>query len=222
MNKIKNTIPFWIAIFATVLFVNLSFGQVEYPEDKVSWKFSLTQEGDVATVIAKISIVDHWHINAVKLPEGSFGYPTSLEIKKSTKYKSIGGVIEPKPIEKFDEMADEQLAYHEGTFLLKRKVKILSEDDFTIEGSFSFQTCNEVRCLKDHTVDFKLKAKGYSKEEVKVEEGIESTFVDVKNDVAKNKEGDSFVKVNNEWFKVPSGNSPDFYKKYITITKNEK
>ena len=33
MNKIKNTIPFWIAIFATVLFVNLSFGQVEYPED---------------------------------------------------------------------------------------------------------------------------------------------------------------------------------------------
>ena len=47
-------------------------------------------------------------------------------------------------------------------------------------------------------------------------------FVDDKNDGAKNKEGDSFVKVNNEWFKVPSGNSPDFYKKYITITKNEK
>lgn len=153
-------IQFLFATYFIALTSFQSFSQLELPEDKVSWKFSVEQNGCEATIIAKIKVVDHWHINATKLPKGSFGFPTSFDLKKSPSFQLVGGVIEPKPIEKYDELADENLAYHEGTFLLKRKIKILDPKDFEIQGSFVFQTCNEVKCLPDHTVNFKVKVKG--------------------------------------------------------------
>ncbi len=151
------------ALFS-VLFVLLTanaFSQtIELPEDKVKWSFSVEQEGDEAFIVAKIKIVEHWHINAAKLPKGSFGFPTSLELKKSPQFSIEGGVIEPKPIQVHDDLADEDLAYHEGSFQMKRKIKVLSEKDFEISGTFAFQTCDEVKCLPDLSVPFKVKVKG--------------------------------------------------------------
>ena len=148
----------------SVLFVLLTanaFSQtIELPEDKVKWSFSVEQDGDEAFIVAKIKVVEHWHINASKLPKGSFGFPTSMELKKGPQFSVIGGVIEPKPIQVHDDLADEDLAYHEGSFQMKRKIKILSEKDFEISGTFAFQTCDEFKCLPDLSVPFKVKVKG--------------------------------------------------------------
>lgn len=141
-------------------FIGFSQAQMELPEDIVKWSFSIEQNGCEATVIAKIKIVDHWHINATKLPKGSFGYATKFELKKSAAFELLGGIIEPKPINVHDDLADEDLSYHEGTITLKQKIKIISDKDFDVSGIFAFQTCNEVRCLPDKTVDFRLKVKG--------------------------------------------------------------
>ena len=165
---------YFLAILFSTVTVFQSIAQIELPEDKVKWSFTVDQKGCEATIIAKIKVVDHWHINATKLPKGSFGFPTSFDLKKSTSFETVGGVIEPKPIEKYDELADENLAYHEGSFLLKRKIKILNPTDFELEGTFVFQTCNEVKCLPDHTVKFKLKIKGCP-EAAPVEEIAEDT-----------------------------------------------
>ncbi len=151
------------ALFS-VLFVLLTANAIsqtiEFPEDKVKWSFSVEQDGDVAFIVAKIKIVEHWHISAAKLPKGSFGFPTSLELKKGPQFSIEGGVVEPKPIQVHDDLADEDIAYHEGSFQLKRKIKVLSEKDFEVSGTFAFQTCNEVTCLPDMTVPFKVKVKG--------------------------------------------------------------
>ena len=151
------------ALFS-VLFVLLTanaFTQtIELAEDKVKWSFSVEQDGDEAFIVAKIKIVKDWHINAVKLPKGSFGFPTSLDVKKGPQFSLLGGVIEPEPIQVHDELADEDLAYHVGSFQLKRKIKVLTEKDFEVSGTFSFQTCDEFKCLPDISVPFKLKVKG--------------------------------------------------------------
>ncbi len=169
------------------LFTGIVSAQIELPEDKVKWSFQIDQKGEEATVIASIKCVEHWHINAVKLPKGSFGFPTSFTIKSSKNYKLVGGTIEPKPIEKYDELADEQLAYHEGSIQLKQKIKILSKEDFTLEGTFSFQTCNEVKCLPDHSVNFKLKVKGVpSAEESK--DTIAETTIETQDTISSAKE----------------------------------
>lgn len=150
-----------------------AFSQLEFAEDIVKWQFSVDQKGVEATIIGKIKIVEHWHISAVKLPKGSFGYPTSVVLKKSPSFSIVGSVVEPKPISKYDELADEQLAYHEGAIVLKQKIKINSKKDFVLSGTFSFQTCNDVRCLPDHTASFSVKVKG--SEEAVVAEVSEDT-----------------------------------------------
>lgn len=202
--------------FLTVFFT--SFAQVELPEDKVKWSFSIEQKDNEATVIAKIKVVEHWHINAVKLPAGSFGIPTTFELKASKDFKSVGGIIEPKPTEKYDELADEQLAFHEGSIILKRKIKVLSEKDFELQGSFGFQTCNDVKCLPDYSVSFKLKVKGVvNKQAIEDQKTLINEFVNVNNEVATDKSGSKYVLVYGRWHKVPNGNSVAFYKQYLIL-----
>ncbi len=147
----------FLIVFSTFFRLN---SQIELPEEKVKWNFSIEQNECEATIIAKITVVDHWHIGAVKMPKGSFGFPTSLKLKKTRDFELIGNVLEPKPIQKYDELADEQLAYHEGTITLKQKIKIKSSKDFELLGEFSFQPCDDVKCLRDYTTPFKLKVKG--------------------------------------------------------------
>lgn len=209
---------FGLMIFVFLLGTSTSFSQIERPTDKVSWKFSVEQKGEIATIVTTITCVEHWHINAVKLPEGSFGFATGLELKKSAEFSKIGGVIEPKPKEMYDKIADEQLAYHEGTFKIKQKIKVLSEKDFTVKGTFSFQPCDEVKCLPSHFEDFELKIKGFKKdvEEEKAEE-TNKTELKINGDFAVDKGGNNFVMFKEEWVAVPSENSPKFYKKYLEL-----
>ncbi len=192
---------------------NLS-AQLEFPEDKVSWSFSVEQDGENATIIGTITIVKNWHIYAAKLPADSYLIPSDVVLEKSSNYKTIGGVIEPKPHFEHDDLADEDLFYHSNTIKLKRKIKVLSEKDFTLKGVFSFQTCDDTHCLPPHEADFEVKVKGVVKE---VENIDDIDFSSVSGDEIKDKEGNSFVKVNNEWFLVPEGNSSTFYKKYLNL-----
>jgi thiol:disulfide interchange protein len=152
--------PHILFVYILFLFVYPLSAQIELPEDKVKCSFQIEQKGSEATITALVKCAENWHINAVKLPKGSFGFPTSMVFKKSAAYKLKGGTIEPKPIERYDEITDEQLAYHTGSFQLKQKINVLSKQDFTLQGSFSFQPCDEVKCLPDHSIDFTLKVKG--------------------------------------------------------------
>jgi Disulphide bond corrector protein DsbC len=210
-------------VFVICCTPKMAQSQVDLAEDKVKVTFTIEQDGCEATISAKVVMAKHWHINSAVLPDGSFGYATVFTIDKTSAFKTVGGVIEPKPISRYDEVAKEQLSYHEGTFTMKRKIKIESEKDFTISGSFDFQTCNEFKCLPPALYEFKLKVKGCSKEVVVVDENIESTFTKINGDEASDKSGKQFVKVDGKWHEVPAGNSVAFYKKYLTlIGKDEK
>jgi thiol:disulfide interchange protein DsbD len=170
MNLFKKLflLPF-VALF--LLSVNVN-AQVEFPEDKVSWEFSIEQDGCNAIIIGKITCIEHWHVYAANLPEGSFLLPTEIEPDKSSNYKVIGKVIEPKPEFYHDEAADEDIYQHSHTFKLKRKIKVLSEKDFTLKGRFSFQTCDETHCLPPFDTDFTLKVKGCGEETVEIDENL--------------------------------------------------
>lgn len=210
-----------IGLFAFTLILSSSissvFGQIELGKDKVNVTFSVVQNNCEATIIAKIVMDEHWHINSTVLPEGSFGFATTFSLEKSSSFKTVGGVSEPKPHIYMDELAGEMLSTHEGTVVMKRKINIDSDKGFTIKGAFEFQTCDEAKCLPPATYEFNLTIKGCTEEEVKIDEDIEKTFSEINGDEAKNKEGTEFIKVNGEWVEVPEGNSTAFYKKYLTL-----
>ncbi|MDF1672676.1 MAG: cytochrome c biogenesis protein CcdA, partial [Vicingaceae bacterium] len=168
-----------------VAFVSSANAQLEFPEDKVSWKFTIEQNGCEATIVGKITCVEHWHVYAANLPEGSFLLATEIEPEKSSNYKVVSKVIEPKPEFYHDEAADEDIYQHSGTVTMKRKIKITSKKDFTLKGRFSFQTCDETHCLQPFDTEFTLKVKGCGddKEEV-VEELVEEDVDTASSDVA--------------------------------------
>lgn len=174
----KKLIRYFVAPLVLLLaFVFNAKAQLEFPEDKVSWKFSIEQKGCDATIIAKITCVEHWHVYAANLPETSFLIATAIEPEKSPNYDVVGKVIEPKPEFYHDEASDEDIWQHSGTFTMKRKIKVKSKKDFTLKGLFTFQTCDESHCLPPYDAEFELKVKGCGdeKEEV-VEENIEENI----------------------------------------------
>lgn len=150
-----------LVLFLTAaIFSKSASAQLEFPEDKVSWSFTVEQNGDEATVIGKIKMVEHWHIYAAYLPKGSYLIPTKVDLTPSSNFQLVGKLIEPKPIFEHDDITDEDLMYHSNTVFLKQKIKITSEKDFTLKGKFSFQTCDDTHCLPPHEVDFSVKVKG--------------------------------------------------------------
>jgi hypothetical protein len=195
---------------------SIGFSQMELPKDKVKASFSIEQTGCEAFVVAKVTVVPGWHINSNKLPAGSFSIPTQLNVNSIAGISVVSGVIEPEPVVENNTDIDEVLSYHKGTFVIKRKILITSDKDVTITGSFSFQTCNDVKCLPEYTMKFSLSLKGCTSVS-------ENDFVTINIDEATHRDGSSYVKVNNQWYKVPNGNSVAFYKKYLSIKlKNEK
>ncbi|MCH2230789.1 MAG: thioredoxin family protein [Crocinitomicaceae bacterium] len=169
--KNKLTLLFSTLLFIVApMFVQNASAQLEFPEDKVSWKFYVEQDGEDAYVVGKITMVEHWHIYAVHLPEGVFTLPSGVTLTPSSDFKTVGKVIEPKPHFEHDEMADEDLYYHSNTITLKQKIKVIAEKDFKISGKFNFQTCDDTHCLPPYEAEFTVNVKGVKAEVEEIEE----------------------------------------------------
>jgi thiol:disulfide interchange protein DsbD len=160
MRAIKNA----FILLITLLSYQFSVAQIN-PLEKVSWKFSVEQNGCEAYVIGTAAIVNHWHVYAAHLPEGSFALPTEMNLEKSDKYEIVGKLQEPKPEKIYDEILNEDLFLHSGMVTFKQKINILSDKDFTLKGSYTFQTCDDIQCLPPFDDVFEVKIKACNKEE---------------------------------------------------------
>lgn len=163
----------FLLLFVTTGFRSFVSAQIELPEDMAKWKFKVEQKGCEATIIAEVAIVSHWHINSIVLPKGTFGYATKFQLAKSTAYKTVGGVSEPKSIQKHDEESDEDLSYHEGKVVFKQKIQILSNKDFVLKGNYAFQPCDELHCLAPYEGTFSVNVKACADGTVEVVGGTE-------------------------------------------------
>ena len=211
----KSLFAFALFLIVSVFHTSILNAQLEFPEDKVNWTFTVEQNGDEATIVGTITMIEHWHIYAVHIPEGSFTIPTDVVLNKSANFKKVGKVIEPKPHFEHDDLADEDLYYHSNTIKLKQKIKILGDRDFIIKGVFSFQTCDDTHCLPPFETEFEVSLKGVEKENLEIAKKLDFSSID--GDETEDKDGTTYVKVNEEWYKVPAGNSKTFYKKYLSL-----
>ncbi len=156
--------------------LNTVNAQIELSQDMAKWKFSVEYGKECeATITAEVSIAPHWHINALVLPKGTFGIATEFKLDKSPNYKLVGTVKEPKPIQKHDDIADEDLSYHEGKIVIRQKIKILSKKDFVLNGSYLFQPCDADHCLPPYDAKYTVKVKGCEDLAAQVEETNENT-----------------------------------------------
>ena len=173
-------------LFLAFLFVaswfSYSSAQIEFPEDKAKWKFSVQQNDKCETyIIAEVTIENHWHINSMYLPKGSFGYPTTFKVSPGKDYKVIGAATEPKAIEEHDDIADEDLKYFKGKVVFKQKIEVLTDKPIVVKGSYGFQPCDESHCLAPYDATFSVNAKACSVAAATTETPTEETTATPEN-----------------------------------------
>ncbi len=111
-------------------------------------------------LVAKVVMDKGWHIYSVNTPDTSLIMGASFDFEESDDYKLVGKNLEPKPHCEYDKYYMQDLCSLEGTIRIRQKVKALSTSDFEIQGTFTYQTCNEETCLPPEYIDHAFKIKG--------------------------------------------------------------
>lgn len=142
--------------------------EMEFPEDKVQFVVRAKQKGCEVTINVAIEIDENWHINAANLPSESFSIPTDIYIDTSSNYILDSKIIEPEFHHVYDEIAKENLYLHSGKLTISRKLYVNTQDNFTIKGFFTFQTCDDKHCLPPYDGPFELNIKGCEFEKFEV------------------------------------------------------
>lgn len=146
------------------LFLSLSFliGSAQIL-DPVDLEFEMTDLGEgQVELIVKVTMDPEWHVYSVNTPDTSLIMGSIFEFKPNESYELVGKPLEPKPHCEYDKYYMQDLCSHEGTIRVRQKIKVLSSEDFEIEGTFGYQTCNAETCLPPEYIDHTYKVNGFS------------------------------------------------------------
>ncbi len=155
-TTLKNSAILLLLTFVLPLF---SFAQVLKP---VKWTFSSKQiSASEVQLIFSASIDRTWHLYSQDVPPPPDGpVATSFFFEKSTDFKTIGKVKEPKAIEEYDNQFQAVLKYFADKAVFTQNIRVLSAKDFKITGYLEFMCCDDKQCLAPETVDFEFNIKG--------------------------------------------------------------
>ncbi len=131
--------------------------------DYINWSFSLEKkDASHAYVVAKANIVKDWHIYSIHhIPEKASytGIPTSIVIKASKLYKTVGSLLEgKKAISHKDDLGTSM--YIENSVVYKQEIEFLSNQPVDIKFTYNFQLC-AVQCLMPTEQEGSVRAIGY-------------------------------------------------------------
>lgn len=149
-------------VFATVLslfvFASFAFAQMS---DPVKWTFTAKQAAgsDVAEVVITATIDAGYHLYSQK-PVENGPIPTEFTFDKSNEYELVGKPSEPKGVTHFQEEFGADVTYFDGKAVFVQKIKVLTEKDFTIKGSYSYMVCNDGACVPFFDNAFSVNVKG--------------------------------------------------------------
>ena len=176
MKQILNRLFLFIAFAAITL---TSSAQILEP---VKWAFSAerTSAGE-AELIFTATIDNGWYLYSQNIPEGG-PVPTGFYFEESSAYQLVGEVVEPKPIEKFDEIFKMDLRYFDGKPVFRQKIKPLTNASFRVVGYVEFMCCDNTSCLPPTAIDFDLIIPAFESVEpvtdVVDEMAVEPTIID--------------------------------------------
>lgn len=114
-------------------------------ESPVKWDYKTVKVNDsVAELQLHAVIKQDWHLYAQSHNNG-VELPIEFTFNPDAKYKRMGKVTEPKPTEENDEIFGLS-KYFTKDVTFKQRVKVLTNEPFTIKGKLEGQACIEGRC----------------------------------------------------------------------------
>ena len=145
--------------------------------DPVKWKYSVKETSATEAELVFTATLDAgWHLYSQYTdPNG----PLAIEFTfaESGDYARIGKVQEPKAHEEMDDIFQCVVKSFSGTVTFRQKVKRISDKDFTVKGTVSYQLCNDGSCIAPEDHDFSFKVPGAKAEEAvsAAEAAVEAT-----------------------------------------------
>lgn len=158
----------------TLLGLVLSVGLWAQQLDPVKWTYKVNETSDTEAELVFTAKLDAgWHLySQYTSPEGPL--PIDFVFEESSDYQRVGKVQEPKPHEEMDPVFGCVVKSFGGIVSFRQKIKKVSEKDFTVKGTFSYQLCNDGSCIAPEDRDFAFKVKGAVKSETVVATGQSS------------------------------------------------
>ena len=147
----------------TTLFLMLTLAIASFAQlqDPVKWSYQVNDLNETESELVFTGKLDQsWHIYSQYTDDnGPLGI--SFQFNTSKDYKLIGKVSEsPKPHEEFDNDFQCNVRSFSGKVVFKQKIKRLSDKDFKVTGTFSYQACNNGSCIAPEDRDFNFNVKG--------------------------------------------------------------
>ena len=138
--------------FLTLSFLNILWAQFSDPA-KFTVNIDDVNQGEVAIIDVNAELDFTWRIYAVyDVPEG----PSSTKfIIESDIVNKSGRVIEPEPIEKFDEGFGNITKYHEGTPQFSIPLELqddLPNGTYNVDVIIDYQVCNNSLCYPPNQI----------------------------------------------------------------------
>jgi len=136
--------------------------------DPVKWKYTVKETSVTEAELLFTAQLDKgWHLySQYTSPDGPLAIVFTFE--ENGDYERVGKVLEPKPHEEMDDIFKCIVKSFSGKVVFRQKVKRLSDKDFVVKGTVSYQLCNDGSCIapEDHDFSFKVPgAKAESEEE---------------------------------------------------------
>lgn len=117
----------------------------------VQWEYSVQiLNPNEAELIFKAKIQKKWHLYGQFFEEGG-PVRMSYRFNENDKFETIGKVAElPKPKIIRDEIFDIDVQYFEDNATFKQKIKIKTNQTFTITGDIEYQVCYDDKCIMEN------------------------------------------------------------------------
>lgn len=153
------TKSFFSLTLITLMMLMSSFSNAQVLEP-VKWSFDKKQVSeDIIELQFHAEMDAGWHLYSQDIPEGG-PIPTSFSFEESNHYELIGDVSEPEPIKDFDSNFDMELKFFDESATFKQRIKVTSEEDFTISGELEYMCCDDSRCLPPDYVPYSFDISG--------------------------------------------------------------
>jgi thiol:disulfide interchange protein DsbD len=140
-----------------VLSILLSaFGFAQTPLNPVVWTATYSElsstEGEI---IFTATIEKKWHIYSQR-PTTDGPIPTSFSVTPNANFNIVGKVEENNAHEEYVAAFDAKVFVFDGVATFKQKIKRKNSQEFKVNTSLEFMTCNDVQCLPPKTLDFSV------------------------------------------------------------------
>lgn len=123
-----------------------------------------------AELVITVKLDQGWHMYS-QYTDNNGPLATEFNFTPSSDYQLVGKVSEPKPHVEIDPLFDNaEVKSFEGTVVFRQKIKRLSQKDFTVKGTLSYQLCNNGSCIAPEDHDMVFKVKGSTEEVTAVPE----------------------------------------------------